>query len=248
MCRQPRYEREDEHTIHMRIDALMTKFFPKDPGHNTMGDDISAKSPQTAIVLCPSDVLTAFYALYPKHRAKKSLQAPSTSKHARKPSDESAKSEIGRLSSDLIRPILKKNHMFDLHDGSTSSQSEAEHTPSEPDSPTIAENEDVDMYGLSVKAAVDEMRRRLGPECCSGGKHPCDDMWATLYISMDGSSLSCIPDFELMEGSNHTEEPIVGREEDAIIEEALLKIAGRINNTDKSKQMPVESQISPYLP
>ena len=247
MCRQPAYEPEDEHLIHMHIDALMEKFFRRDPCDQTTGDDTCGKCPQPAIVLCPSDVLTAFYALYPKHRPKQSLQMPSTTKHARKLSDESAKSsEVVRLSSDLIRPILKKSHMFDLHDGSTSSQSEAEHTTSEPDSPAIAENEDVDMYGLSVKAAVDEMRRRLGPDCCSGERHPCDDMWATLYISMDGSSLSCIPDFELIEVSNHVEPPIVGRDEDVIIEEALLKIEGSISKAGKPKQVPVESQVSPY--
>ena len=246
MCRQPAYKSEEEHAIHTHIDALLIKFFPRDPCHQTTEDDISGKCPLPAIVLCPSDVLTAFYALYPKHRPKQSLQAPSTYKHARKPSDESAKSEVVRLSSDLIRPILKKSHMFDLHDGSTSSQSEAENTPSEPDSPAVAENEDVDMYGLSVKAAVDEMRRRLGPDCCSGEKDPCDDMWTTLYISMDGSSLSCIPDFELIEASNHVEQPIVGRDEDAIIEETLLKIGGRISRTDKPKQVPIESQVFPY--
>src|SRR5208282_737573 len=45
---------------------------------------------------------------------------------------------------------------------------------------------------------------------------------------------------------NHVGQPIVGRDEDAIIEQALLKIGGRISKTDKPKPVPVESQVSPY--
>ena len=120
-------------------------------------------------------------------------------------------------------------------------------TTSEPDSPAIAENAEVDMYGLSVKAAVDEMRRRLGPDCCSGERHPCDDMWATLYISMDGSSLSCIPDFELMEPfrimwSNPSLEGtrmLLSNRHCSRLEEGLAR-------QSKPKQVPIESQVSPY--
>src|SRR5215471_18629608 len=81
MCSEPVYESEDEHVIHTHLDALLKKFFPRDPRHRIAREHVSGKSPQSALVLCPSDVLTAFYALYPKHRPKQSLPAPSTTKH-----------------------------------------------------------------------------------------------------------------------------------------------------------------------
>lgn len=244
MCRQAAYELNDERGIHRHLDALMTKFFPVVPCNNTSQDDRGERTPQSAIILCPSDILTAFYALYPRHRPKHTHQVPSTNRHARKPSDESSKSEVVRLSSDHIRPILKKTHVFDLNEGSTSSLSEAEQTSSEPESPAIAE-EDLDMYGLSVKAAIDEMKRRLGDECCSGENHPCDEMWATLFIPCEGSSLSCIPDFELSNTHYDGEEYIVGRDEDAVIETALLRVAGNLPTGSKPRG-PTEIEVSPY--
>ena len=126
MCREPAYESEDEHAIHTHIDALMKKFFPRDPCHQTPQRRYirNLHSRQLFSVL-PTSSLHSTPCILNTVQSNH-LKRLQQSKHARKPSDESAKSEVVRLSSDLIRPILKKSHMFDLHDGSTSSQSEAE--------------------------------------------------------------------------------------------------------------------------
>ena len=239
---------EDELTVHTLVDSLKSKFFVArscEPDN----DEIQEEVVQRAIILCPSDVLTAFYALYPKHRPKEAPKPPSSTKHARKPSDESSKSEVTRASGDYIRPILKRTHMFDLHDGSTSSQSEAEHTPSEPESPAAAESEEVELYGLSVKAAIDELKRRLGYECCSGERHPSDEVWVALYISHDGSSLSRLPDFELSEprfNDNDNDEVLISRDEDQVLHTTVVKLATSLPVRKKPKALPCEIQPSPY--
>jgi hypothetical protein len=164
-------------------------------------------------------------------------------KHTRKRSDESTKSEIVQLSHDYIRPILKRNHPFDINDGSSSGVSEVEHSISEPESPAMGE-EEVDLYALSVKAAIDEMKRRLGQDACSGERHPCEEMWATLYVSKDGKSLSRTPDFEVLETTEQVGETILSVEEDAIIESALLSLAE--TNPKKPIHRPVEIVSTPY--
>src|SRR5271170_2524488 len=229
MSRTQRLKNDDEYLVDSLIESLMSKFFPSEKPHNLDLTDFPETATQAAIVLSPSDLLTVFYALYPKYRPHSASQPhhiPTPSRHARKPSDESNKSEVARSSSDYIRPILKKTHMFDFHEGSTSSQSETERTPSDSDCLTIAEHEDVDMYGLSVKAAMDEMKRRLSPESCSGERHPCQEMWVTLYISDDALTLSPVPAFELSETAYAEEQDvIISKEEDGVIETAVLKVA-----------------------
>ena len=130
--------------------------------------------------------------------------------------------------------------MFDFHEGSTSSQSETERTPSDSDCLTIMEHQDADMYGLSVKAAVDEMKRRLSPESCLGDRHPCQEMWVTLYISDDAMTLSPVPAFELSE-TVHAEEQdmIISKEEDGVIETAVLKVAANAPVQRKPRTTPV---------
>jgi hypothetical protein len=220
---------DDELTIQFHLENLKASFFSNDPVFDSItGDEVL----QPAIVLCPSDILTAFYALYPRLRMENqihSLPAPSA-RLARKSSEESPK----RSSGEYIRPILKKSHMFDLNESSESSQSETES-----DGSPIPDTEEIDIYGLSVKAAIDEMRRRLGPERCLGEKHPCDETWAAIYVSENGLSLSCIADFEDSEsdGSQSDTDVILSKEEDSIIEAALLKLA-ESSNTGKPVKRP----------
>jgi hypothetical protein len=234
----------DELAILSHLHTLTATFFPNNPSEAIDSADTVT---QPAIVLCPSDFLTIFYALHPKFRpsSKQPLQVPTTSRHTRKPSDESTKYELPRLSNDYIRPILKKSNMFELHEGSTSSQSEGEHVISEMDSPNT-DHEEMDLYGLSIKAAVDEMGRRLGKDGCSGERHPCEEMWVTLYISKDGLSVSCAPDFEISGGRDEDLEVIVSRDEDVAIETALLKLAENPAVRDKLRKSPPEHQVSAY--
>jgi len=167
----------------------MIKLIPDTPQPSPAAPELSESALQDSLILCPSDIITIFYALYPRCRPKH-LQPPLIAmKHARKRSDESTRSELTRQSTDYIRPILKRGQMstFDVNDGSSSSVSEVEHTVSEPESPAPAE-EEVDLYALSVKAAIDEMKRRLGYDACSGERYPWEEVWATLYISRDGKS------------------------------------------------------------
>ena len=251
MSRNPRLKNDDEHLVDSLIESLMSKFFRSEKPHNLDITEFPDTATQAAIVLSPSDLLTIFYALYPKYRPQSTSQphhVPTTSRHTRKPSDESNKSEIARTSSDYIRPILKKTHMFDFHEGSTSSQSETERTPSDSDCLTIAENEDMDMYGLSVKAAIDEMKRRLSTESCSGERHPCEEMWVMLYISEDALTLSPVPAFELSEPTLAQEEDvIVSREDDGVIETAILKVAANAPVQRKPKTTPiVVSDVRPH--
>ena len=105
----------------------------------------------------------------------------------------------------------------------------------------------MDMYGLSVKAAIDEMRRRLSPECCSGEKHPCQEMWVTLYISEDASTLSPVPAFALSEPAPAEEDVIISKEDDGVIETAILKVATNTPMQGKSKPKPiVVSNLPPH--
>jgi len=120
-----------------------------------------------------------------------------------------------------------------MFEDSVSSQSDA---PSIEESPILPENEEIDLYGLSVKAAVDEMKRRLGTDVCYGEKHPSEEVWVTLYVEKDGS-LSRVPEFETAESANGgRDEIIISREDDTVIESALLKIA---ETAPRSKQQPV---------
>jgi len=204
----------------------MIKLVPDTPQSYPVVPESSESPLQDSLILCPSDIITVFYALYPRYRPTH-LQPPQTAmKHARKRSDESTRSEIARQSTDYIRPILKRGQMstFDINDGSSSSVSEVEHAVSEPGSPAPAV-EELDLYALSVKAAIDEMKRRLGHDACSGERYPWQEMWATLYISRDGKSLSRIPDFEIPETTACVRETILTADEDIIIETALLKLA-----------------------
>ena len=223
----------------------MVKLIPDTPQPYPAAPESSESALQDSLTLCPSDIVTLFYALYPRHRPKH-LQPPQTAmKHARKRSDESTRSEITRQSTDYIRPILKRGQAstFDTNDGSSSSVSEVEHTVWEPDSPA-PEEEEVDLYALSVKGAIDEMKRRLGHDACSGERYPWEETWATLYISRDGKSLSLIPDFEIPKTTSSVREMILTPDEDAIIEATLLQLAE--NQPQKPLRKPVVMLPTPH--
>src|ERR1700738_5282852 len=130
---------DDELAIQMHLETLKAKLFPKHPFCELSTHDAEPTT-QPALVLCPSDFLTTFYALFPKHRPLSStqpLQIPPSPRHTHKTSHDSAKSEVARSSSDYIRPILKRSGMVELHDGSTSSHSEVGPPTSELESPMI---------------------------------------------------------------------------------------------------------------
>ena len=118
--------------------------------------------------------------------------------------------------------------MFDLNESSISSHSDLSAT-SEPDNPMGVEHGEIDMYALSIKSAIEEMTRRLGPETCLGEREPCDELWTTLYITQDGLSLSTTPDFEHDLMLNDELQVIISREEDSIIERALLKLSENVS-------------------
>jgi hypothetical protein len=229
----------------MHLDDLEARIFTAHPTTPTDDPMPPPICPQSAIVLCPADVLTVFYAVYPKFRpqAPTPLSHPPPARHARKPSEGSPKPEYKRPSGEFLRPILKKTQLFDLNDSSVSSQSDLS-VPSEEDTLFDVEREEIDMYALSVKSAVDEMKRRLGHDGCLGERHPCEEMWSTLYVSQDGLSLSVSPEFELNEFSAGEDGPVIlSKEEDAVIERALIKLA-------ETRGMPLQprSQIPEETP
>lgn len=130
--------------------------------------------------------------------------------------------------------------MFDLNDSSVSSQSELS-APSEEETLDV-EREEIDMYALSVKSAIDEMKRRLGPEGCLGERYPCDEMWTTLYVSEDALSLSPTPDFEQADAAQDDGPVIISKEDDAIIQRALIKLAETTSSLPTRRRHPIPEE------
>jgi hypothetical protein len=225
---------DDQLAIQLHFETLKSNFFSTETVHSPIPTN---DFPQPPIVLSPSDILTAFNALYPRLRHHPNLPPlPPPSRLPPKWTDDSPK----RPSSEYLRPILKRSPMFELNESSESSQSETEiEVPAVP--------EETDLFGLAVKAAIDEMRRRLGSERCMGERHPCDEAWAVVYVSEDGLSLSCVPEFEDVDETPNNGKFILSKEEDLAIETALLKVADSSGTLDPFPTPPV-AESAPTSP
>lgn len=110
--------------------------------------------------------------------------------------------------------------------------------------------EEMDFYGLSVKAAMEEMKRRLGWSVWSGEMGPVEESWVTLFVKRDGSGgLERVPEFEVQsegEDGEEEEEIIVSREDDELIRETIVKLAESRFGVVQRKSFVWTDESTPY--
>lgn len=152
---------------------------------------------QPFLVLCPSDIKTLVFSLFPERRS-----SAFGDKELPRSGLVSSASSISGISipfqgsltpgdgssvlSQSVSSVTSDNTSRDLQLNRTDS---TESLPLEQREAAMIRPVPTEDYGRKIRMACSEMSRLLGEDSVSGTCHPCADRWAVLHISQDGKQL-----------------------------------------------------------